>query len=167
MAKLLNQFRKNWPIPHTSRINKVMKKLLLTLTLFVLYGTAHAHIIVQDGWARATTPSQKVSAAYVILTNHSPDDLKIVAAHSPIAERTELHTHTMDEHGRMEMTHVDSIPFPSMEMVQFKPGGWHVMMININRTLVVGHDVPVTLTFDDGSSKTFRAVVKPLSYRPE
>lgn len=66
------------------------------------------------------------------------------------------------EHGdsMMTMQEVDSIKVPAGESVQMKPGGYHVMVMDLKKDLVVGDTVEVTLTFAGGPEKVVSAEVR-------
>jgi hypothetical protein len=103
---------------------------------------------VTEVWSRATPPLAEVGAAYFTVENHnnSPDTLLTVA--SPVAERVEMHTHVMTD-GMMMMHQLDSVEVPAGGKLEFKPGGNHVMLIGLERSLVAGERFPLTLRFKD------------------
>ena len=89
------------------------------------------------------------SAAFMTILNNG-DDTAIVAARSPVSEVVELHTHR-EENGVMRMRQVEKIDLPSGETVMLKPGGLHVMLIDLKQVLEVETEISVTLVYADGS----------------
>jgi len=142
-----------------------MKKLSLLATglLFsagVLAGAAD-NISVQDPYVRLAPPNAPATAAFMVIKNGGDKDVKVVKADNPATRVTELHTHINDG-GVMKMRPVPAIEVHAKGEAVLKPGGLHVMMIDLKAPMKEGDLVPITLTFDDGSSKQVDAkVVKP------
>ena len=103
-------------------------------------------VSVSNPWVRATVPGQNVAGAYLDITAKAPAAL--IAAESPVAGRVELHTMTMDG-GVMKMRAIEKLELPANATVSFKPGGHHVMLIDIKRELKAGERVPLRLTVQD------------------
>ncbi|MBF0444119.1 MAG: copper chaperone PCu(A)C [Magnetococcales bacterium] len=103
-------------------------------------------IMVQKPWARASAGMAKAGAAFMTISNHSMHDDKLIGASANISEHTELHTHLMDN-GVMRMRQVEHIDIPKGELVALKPGGLHIMFINLKNSLNKGDKFPVTLEF--------------------
>ena len=85
----------------------------------------------------------------------------IVSASSPAAGVVELHTHIHDN-GMMKMRRIEKIDIPAKGQTVLKPGGLHIMLINLKNNLKPGQEVSVTLKFSDGSEKTFTAPVRKI-----
>src|SRR3990172_3084591 len=103
-------------------------------------------VSVGKPWVRATVPGQSVAGAYLDITAKA--DAVLVGVASPVAARAELHTMTMDG-GVMKMRPLDKLDLPAGKTVNLKPGGHHVMLIDIRRELKAGESVPLTLTVQD------------------
>jgi periplasmic copper chaperone A len=103
-------------------------------------------IMIQSPWARASAGMAKAGAAFMTITNHSMHNDKLISASADISERTELHTHLMDN-GIMRMRQVEHIDIPKGELVALKPGGFHIMFIKLKNSLKKGDKFPVTLEF--------------------
>ena len=125
---------------------------------------ASAQVTVSDAWVRGTVAGQKVTGAFMQLT--SPADAALVAATSPVAKIVEIHEMTMDG-GMMKMRAVDKLVLPAGKAVDFKPGGYHMMLMDLTQPLKVGDTVPLMLTITDnaGNKQTIevKAVVRPLT----
>jgi periplasmic copper chaperone A len=123
-------------------------------------GAADA-ITVVDPYVRQAPPGAMATGAFMVLKNGSARDVKLVKADNPASKTTELHTH-LNEGGVMKMRPVKDIEVKAKGETALKPGGLHVMMIDMKAPLKEGDVVPITLTFDDGSSKKVDArVVNP------
>jgi copper(I)-binding protein len=128
-----------------------MKRLLLLL-LFVST-PALAQIQIEKPWARATAPGAAVGGGYMTVRNAGAAD-KLVAASSPAAAKVELHVHVNDN-GVMRMREVPGYDIPAKGSFELKPGGAHLMFMNLKAPLKEGTKVPVTLKFEKaGEVKT-------------
>ena len=112
---------------------------------------AHAQPVeVKDAWIRGTVAGQKATGAFMSLTSRSP--ARLVAAASPAAGVAEIHSTKM-EGGVMRMAAVDGVELPANRTVKLAPGGYHVMLMDLKRTLKAGERVPLRLTFELAGKK--------------
>ncbi|MFH1661266.1 MAG: copper chaperone PCu(A)C [Pseudomonadota bacterium] len=144
-----------------------MKKLsLLAASLMFSAGVLAAaadHVSVQDPYVRLAPPNAPATGAFMVIKNNGDKDVKVVKADNPVSKVTELHTH-LNEGGVMKMRPVPSIEVKAKGEAVLKPGGLHVMMIDIKTPMKEGDVVPITLSFDDGSTKQVDAkVVRPMA----
>ena len=100
---------------------------------------------VERPWARATAGNASTGAAYMTIESAAPD--KLVGASTPIAGRAELHEH-VDQGGVMRMRSVDAVPVRPGTPTVLKPGGLHVMLMELKRPLKEGDSFPLTLRFE-------------------
>ena len=124
---------------------------------------AAAAVTATDAWVRGTVPAQKVTGAF--LTLESSEDARVVGVSTPAAKTAEIHESGMD-HGTMRMKAVDFVALPAGKRIELKPGGYHVMLVDLTRPLAAGDLVPLTFTVEDsrGKRSTFevKAEVRPL-----
>ena len=122
-------------------------KLLLAATLctVALCTPALAQVKVEGAWVRPTVPGQQVGGGFMSLRSERAD--RLLGGRTPLAERFELHTMAM-EGDVMRMRQLDKIDLPAGQLVEFKPGGLHVMLVGLKRPLTLGTKVPVTLKFE-------------------
>ncbi len=118
-------------------------------------------VTVTDPYIRAVPPVVKTSAAFMQLQSSDASERFMVGAATPIAGAVELHMHTMDD-GVMRMRRIPHIHLPSNKLVELKPGGLHVMLFDLGEPLKVGDKIPMTLEFEDGSTKEITAEVRPV-----
>ena len=118
---------------------------------------AVAQIAVTDPWVRGTVAGQKATGAFMQLK--SAADATLVGAASPVAKIVEIHEMKMDA-GVMKMSAVDKLPLPAGKAVDLKPGGYHVMLMDLTQELKEGQSVSVTLTFEDKAGKKSTVEVK-------
>ncbi len=121
--------------------------LILTLAYLPAYA---AGVKVENAWARATAPGQPVGAAFMDLTADA--DLALVGARSPASKLVELHTMSMDK-GVMIMRQVERIDLPKGKTVSLKPGGLHIMLIELNAPVRAEERARITLVVRDKQGK--------------
>ena len=85
-------------------------------------------------------------AAFLTITSLGGAD-RLVGFATPACNRPELHTH-IDDNGVMRMRQVEAIEVPAGGTAELKPGGLHLMLIDLNGPLVEGESVVVTLMFE-------------------
>jgi copper(I)-binding protein len=142
-----------------------MKKLSLLAAGLIASAGAFAgaadQVTVQDPYVRLAPPNAPATGAFMVIRNAGDKDVKVVKADNPVSRVTELHTH-LNEGGVMKMRPVPAIDVKAKGEAVLKPGGLHVMLIDLKAPMKEGDTVPLTLTFDDGSTKKVDAkVVKP------
>ena len=143
--------------------SQIRRLLLLGAALPLLSFAADSTLRIDDPYVRLTPPNAPASGAFMLIANDGNENRQLLKAQSPVAKTVELHTHTNDN-GVMKMRPVAAIDVKSKGEAVLKPGGLHVMMINLNAPMKEGDVVPITLTFDDGSSKKVDAkVVRPMA----
>jgi periplasmic copper chaperone A len=106
-----------------------------------------ANVTIVSPWARATPGGAKVGAAFLEIQANPGLEDKLVSAASGIAATVELHDHVR-EGAVMRMRKVDGIPIPAGKSVTLKPGGLHIMLIDLKEPLVEGGTIELTLTFE-------------------
>ncbi|MBC7952752.1 MAG: copper chaperone PCu(A)C [Rhodospirillaceae bacterium] len=129
-----------------------MKKLMLAAILAVIpVAVAAADMELSGGFLRASPKIANAGAGFLTIKNNGADDT-LIAAEADISKTVELHTHIMDG-DIMRMRQVPSIAVPAGATVALKPGGDHVMFINLTKALAEGDKVPVTLVFAKAGKK--------------
>lgn len=88
-------------------------------------------------------------AVYLRLLNRGAETDRLIAATSSVAEITEIHQTTV-ENDVMRMGEIEGLDLPAGEWVAFEPGGYHIMLVNLQRNLIEGEAIPLTLTFESG-----------------
>ena len=134
-----------------------MKKALSVLSLSLLASLAHAQVTVSEAWVRATVAQQKATGAFMQL--QSAQDAKLVSAQSPVAGVTEVHEMAMDN-GVMKMRPGPFLALPAGKAVELKPGGYHVMLMDLKAQVKDGDMVPVTLVVEGKDGKRQNIEVK-------
>lgn len=133
-------------------MNTNARSLLLAATLLAATA-AQAQVTVKEAWVRATVPQQKATGAFMQL--NAPKDSKLVSASSPITPIVEVHEMAMQDN-IMKMRQVPAVELPAGKTVELKPGGYHVMLMDLKQQVKEGDTVPLTLVFEskDGKRET-------------
>lgn len=135
-----------------------MKLKLLSATLLLACSALQAQTVeVKDAWIRSTVQGQQGTGAFMNIT--AKDAARLVGASSPVAGVVEVHEMKM-EGDVMKMRAVPSLDLPAGQTVQLKPGGYHVMMMDLKQTLPKGSTVPLTLRFKDAKGAESQVELK-------
>ena len=123
-----------------------MKKFLLaSIATLALNAWAQSSVKIEDAWVRATVAQQKATGAFMRLT--AQRDIRLVAASSPVAGVVEIHEMNMEQ-GVMKMRPVAGLDLPAGRSVELKPGGYHVMLMDLKAPVATDQSVPLTLVFE-------------------
>lgn len=132
--------------------------MLFTCLTMMLNGcAANQSLTINNAWARPAAMGENSAIYFVIANPGSADVLR--NATGDIAKSIELHISKM-ENNVMKMEHQEKVEVPANQNIEFKPGGLHVMLINVNQDLKVGDSFNLTLHFDHAGTKTIQVTVK-------
>ena len=131
--------------------------LLAMLLGTTLMATASAQVTVKDAWVRATVAQQKATGAFMQL--RAARDTKLVSVTTPLTPMAEVHEMAMDNHV-MKMRHVAALDLPAGKSVELRPGGYHLMLMDLKQQVKAGDSVPLTLVFEDKAGRRETVEVK-------
>lgn len=120
-------------------------KTMLTLSFALGCTSALAQVTVTDPWVRGTVDKQPATGAFMQL--QAAKEAKLVSASSPVAATVEVHEMAMDG-SVMRMRAIPSLALPAGKVIELKPGGYHVMLMGLKKTLKEGDRVPLTLLIE-------------------
>jgi periplasmic copper chaperone A len=102
-------------------------------------------LTISNSWARPAGEGQ-YSAIYLTIKNAGSEADTFISAESPVAEKTQVHE-TRNEDGVMKMRAVkDGIEIKPGSSLEFKPGGYHIMLLDLKKALAEGATAPLTIT---------------------
>ena len=105
-------------------------------------------IVVEAPWSRATPGGAKVAGGYMKITNTGKEPDRLVGGSIPIAARMEAHE-MKEENGVMKMRHLPAgLEIKPGETVELKPGGYHLMFMDLQKGLKNGETIKGTLNFE-------------------
>jgi copper(I)-binding protein len=128
-----------------------MKPQLVVAALSFTAAAAVAQVKVEGAWARPTVAGQQGGGGFLTLTSPVAD--RLLGGSTPVAERFELHSMTM-QGDVMQMRQVPAIELPAGRAVKLEPGGLHLMFIGLKQPLAAGSKLPVTLRFEKAGELT-------------
>lgn len=136
---------------------------------FCLPAIAHDYRVgdlrIDHPWSRATPPSARVGAGYLSLRNDGAVADRLVAASSPAAARVEIHEMRMEGSVMRMREMAQGLSIPAGAKVELKPGGLHLMLMELKAPLAAGTDVPVTLVFERAGRVDVTLKVEPATTR--
>jgi copper(I)-binding protein len=124
------------------------KHFIVASCAYVLSMSAWAqNVTISDAWARATVQGQKATGAFMKIT--AKDNIKLVGVSSPAAGVAEIHEMKMDKDVMKMAALPNGLDLPAGKAVELKPGGYHLMLMDLKAPLAKDSTVPVILTFQD------------------
>ena len=144
---------------------KFSKHLIATALSTVCAVSAFAqNVSVTDAWARATVQGQKATGAFMKIT--AKDNAKLVGVSSPVAGVAEIHEMKMDKDVMRMNALPNGLDLPAGKAVELKPGGYHVMFLQLTGPFKQDSLIPVVLKFEKAGDVRVNFTVKPPTYNP-
>jgi periplasmic copper chaperone A len=143
-----------------------MKKslTLIAASLTLLAGQTMAQTTIKDPWIRGTVAQQKATGMFAQITSASGG--KLVSASSPVAGVVEIHEMVMEGNVMKMRELAKGLDLPAGKTVDLKPGGYHVMLMDLKQEVKAGETISVTLVVEgkDGKKESIevKAAVKAL-----
>ena len=126
----------------------------LCIALALVSTTLYAQTVeVKDAWVRASVQGQMATGAFMKL--NAKEGTRLVGASSPVAGVVEVHEMKM-EGDVMKMRAVRVLDLPAGKTVEFKPGGYHVMLMDLKSALKKDSTIPLTLVFKNATGQESR-----------
>ena len=141
-----------------------MPKILIVTIMLIMLACSGADaqskpsISVDNAWARPTTASAQAAAIYLTITDLGAPD-RLVAASTPAAGKAELHE-TIHDGDVMKMRPVAGLAISQNTPINLAPGGYHLMLTQLNRPLAIGQSFPLSLTFEKAGTIETKVTVK-------
>jgi copper(I)-binding protein len=133
------------------KCNTLLNIVFFMAAGFGMVATAQAQnakvgsVQIENAYTRATVPGQQVAGGFMKIENKGAAD-QLISASSPASGEVQLHEMAM-EGNVMRMRQVKEVVVPAGGTVELKPGGLHLMFMNIKAPLTAGETVPVKLKF--------------------
>ena len=136
---------------------RTFKTFFPALALLVASSAAFAQDVkIDNPWVRATVTGQKATGAFMTLT--AQDGARLTNVSSPAAGLAEVHEMAM-QGDVMKMRAVSELELPAGKAVELKPGGYHVMLLDLKAPLAADSTVPLTLTFKNAKGEERKAEI--------
>ena len=136
-----------------TRFLNLIRLTTILLSAALINGVATAQTVtVADAWVRATVAAQRATGAFLKLTVQGAD-ATLIAVTSPVAGVTQIHEMAMSE-GVMRMREVTGgVPLKAGQIFELKPGGYHIMMMDLKQPVKAGDRVLLSLTFKQANGQ--------------
>jgi copper(I)-binding protein len=140
------------------KLQQILRAFIVPALCSMALAAMAQTVDVQDAWARATVQGQRATGAFMKITASA--DTKLVSVLTPVAGVAEVHEMKMDG-GVMSMRALDGgLVLPAGKAVELKPGGYHVMLMDLKLPLQKDTTFPLTLVFKDAAGKETRTELK-------
>lgn len=145
-----------------TKFSKAAVAAVIIMIISVVSSAESGTIQVTEAWARNSAPGAP-SAGFLMLKNIGDADDILMSVEGDFAKKLELHQ-TLEIDGVMKMVHQQQgVVIPAGEMVQFKPGGYHLMFMGLAKNFEVGEVYSVDLIFEHSGRITVELPVKTMA----
>ena len=135
-----------------------MRMMIALLTALLALGGCQAkQSYVDNGYVRLAAVKGQPAAAYFTL-HGGPKDSTLLSVSTEYAIRSEMHE-SMTSNGMASMKPIDHLALPAHGTLEFKPGGRHVMLYDVNPEIVPGRTMSLIFTFSDDTRLAYPALV--------
>jgi copper(I)-binding protein len=129
---------------------KIQLKIINALVLLLTTLSVQAEVTINDAWIRATVPQQMATGAFFQIK--STTDARVVSVQTAAAGVAEIHEMKM-ENNVMKMRAIEHLELAAGKMVELKPGGYHLMLMDIKKQIKAGDVIPLTLVVEGKDKK--------------
>ncbi len=131
-------------------MKSTLKSICLIAALLSVVMSAQAEVTIKDAWVRATVPQQKATGAFMQI--QSSNDVHIVEIQTTAAGIAEIHE-MKTENNVMKMRAVPQLDLLAGKLVELKPGGFHVMLMDLKTQIKEGDIIPLTIIVEGKDKK--------------
>ena len=135
--------------------------LLIVLLIIHVHALAKPAIHVQNPWIREVPPVSKMSALFMKIVNKGDTEDVLLSVKTDASKFAEIHMMAM-EGQMMKMRKLDFLKLPPKAIVELRPGGIHIMLIELTKPLKEGQKVKVELYFKRSGKIVIQAPVRAL-----
>jgi copper(I)-binding protein len=135
--------------------NITMRQLpiIVTIIAYFISTTAMAtdykagSLAISSPWSRATPKGSQMAIGYMTIKNNGTTPDRLIGGSIDVATNFELHSMVM-ENGIAKMRELKDVEIGPGQTIEFKPGGSHVMFVDLKHPLSKGDRVSGTLVFE-------------------
>jgi len=131
---------------------------IFLILISLLNFTSKGNLQVKDGWIRPAGKGMNTAFYFKAINNSDKADT-LLSVKSDAAKMVQMHE-SFNINGMMGMRQVKAIPIQAKSTLEFKPGGYHVMVMNLKKDLLKGDSAEFTLQFKYAGNITVKAPVK-------
>lgn len=116
---------------------------------------------IEHPWSKAMIPGSQVAGGYMKITNHGTTADRLISASTSFAGETQIHEMKV-ENDIMTMKEIEGgLEIPPGQTVELKPGGFHVMFMNVAKPSKEGDMIKTVLTFEKAGTIEVEFAVGP------
>jgi periplasmic copper chaperone A len=138
----------------------MFKKISCIAILIVITNHVFAHdytlgqLVINHPYTRATSPQAKIGGAFIVSIKNNGDiaDKLISITNVSFADSVQIHETKMEDNVMKMRELKEGLTIPAKSMVELKPGGYHIMFMNLKDSLVSGQKYKATLNFEKAGS---------------
>jgi periplasmic copper chaperone A len=124
------------------------------------------HLEIGHPWTRATPPSAKVAGGFLTITNKGATEDRLLSATFVGSTSTEVHE-MAHEGGVMTMRELPKgLVIKPGEKVELRPGGFHLMFMNLRSGLKQDERIKGELVFEKAGRLEVEFKVEAIGHRP-
>jgi len=135
--------------------------VVLISLMFFSFTSADPVIEIREPWVREVPPVSKMSALFMKIVNRGDTDDRLIGVRTPVSQYAEIHRMIMEQ-GMMKMRKMDYLEVPAGKEVQLKPGGIHIMLIDLKKPLKKGQKIEVEMIFEKSGKITLKVPVRSM-----
>ena len=132
-------------------LRRTLMLAALAATAIAVPAVAHDYKVgaleISHPWTRATPPSAKAGGGFLVIENKGTTPDRLVSAQSNAAQKVEIHEMKMDGNVMRMRELAGGLEIPPGGTVTLKPGGLHIMFMELKAPFAKDAKVPVTLVF--------------------
>lgn len=113
-------------------------------------------ITVEEAWIRPAPMGGGVAAGYMTIRNGGPGDDALIGARAEFASEVQVHESIVQDDIAV-MRPVEAIPVPAGGTVLLEPGGYHLMLMDVQEGIEFGETVTITLIFENAGEVQIQA----------
>lgn len=103
---------------------------------------------LSSAFTRAMPPRAVTGGGFLTIVNKGDQDDRLVSVSSLVAEHTELHVMSIVDDVMRMQSQPEGFVVLAGEITELKPGGKHIMFINVETPFTKGSDIKVVLHFE-------------------
>lgn len=133
-------------------------KALTVIAALACAGVYAQSVEVRDAWVRTSVPGQKATGAFMKISAKA--SVKLIAVSSPAAGVAEVHEMKMEGEVMKMRAVAGGLDIPAGKTVELKPGGYHLMLMDLKAALIKDSTLPLTLVFRDAKGVESKVELK-------
>jgi len=137
-----------------AHLNRLFIALLVILFAAGAAARSQAEVVGEDARVRALIPGQNVSVGYLTLHNRGTEPVTVTAVTGDLSPRIEIHRVVRDG-DMVRMRRQDALTLEAGASAQFKSGGLHLMLFDVEAVPETG-ELRFSTAAGDGFSVPYR-----------